>query len=67
MVEYYYLLSRDAYRYRGESEIVTTTTTTADKEGAERTRCAHELGRGISGSTIERVRSIMEYGTPELR
>jgi len=65
MVEYYYLLSRDADRYRGESEIVTTTT--ADKEGAERTRCAHELGRGISGSTIERVRSIMEYGTPELR
>jgi len=51
MVEYYYLLSWDADRYRGESEIVTTTT--ADKEG--------------SGSTIERVRSIMEYGTPELR
>jgi hypothetical protein len=33
----------------------------------EPTRSADDLGKefGISGSTIERVRSIMEHGTPE--
>lgn len=51
-------------RYYGENS---QTINPATPIPEERTRSSHELGRefGVSGSTIERVRSIMEHGTPE--
>ena len=54
--------------YDGEGDVIPSSSSSAtDFDSRSEHPRSDEMGRelGISGSTIERVRSIMEYGTPK--